>query len=103
MSKVIITLTDTGELGVDCGMRVVGHSSGDDVEYTTAVLFGETIMRAISQKGMWGLAEALVPEMFPSPEEKIAKALAQAAPLVIDAASEAADKDTAELLSRKTL
>ncbi len=96
MSKVIITLKDTPEdaSGVKASMRVVGHCEGDKVEFTTAVLFGETIMRAISQQGMWGLAEKLVPDAFPSPEEKIAKALSAAVPEVIDAAAEAAQGDT---------
>lgn len=90
MSKVIITLTDT-DIGVQGKMRVVGHASGEDtIKYTTAVLFGETIMRALSREGMWDMAESLVPEAFPTAEEKIAHALAQVTPLVIEASAKAA-------------
>jgi hypothetical protein len=64
MTTVTITLTDTEEGVVESTMDVIGQDTSKPVEMTTAVIFGETIMRAIPEDGFWQLARALVPEVF---------------------------------------
>lgn len=64
MTKVTIVLEDTGETDVRAHMTVDGHKPADAVEFTTAVLFGETIMRAVADEGLWLMAQELVPEAF---------------------------------------
>lgn len=63
MTTVVITLTDTDE-AVQGSMVVEGMVSGEEIEFTDAVIFGETIMRALPEEGMRNLAMALVPEAF---------------------------------------
>tara|TARA_R110002096_G_scaffold432240_1_gene648773 strand:- start:210413 stop:210619 length:207 start_codon:yes stop_codon:yes gene_type:complete len=68
MATVTITLTDTDDKTVESNMIIEGYESGSDLELTSAVIFGETIMRALPGDGMWGLAKSLVPEAFEEEE-----------------------------------
>lgn len=64
MTTVIITLTDVDDATVQGNMVIEGMVSGEEIEFTDAVIFGETIMRALPEEGMRNLAMALVPEAF---------------------------------------
>ena len=75
MTTVTITLKDgDGEEEIVEGtMKIEGHDGEEEIELTSAVIFGETIMRALPNDGMWALARGLVPEAFEGEleEEKV--------------------------------
>lgn len=64
MTTVTITLTDIDDDTVQGNMVVEGMGGSEEIEFTDAVIFGETIMRALPNEGMRHLAMALVPEAF---------------------------------------
>ena len=72
MNEVTLTFKDAEGSGVKADLKVNGKTQDSEIEFTPAVLFGESVMRCLSSNegtGLWQLARMFVPEAFENVDE----------------------------------